>query len=43
MSEPISTGEPQESLTEQELNELSGGLNPQPLPPHNPPPDQLRG
>jgi hypothetical protein len=32
---------PDEALTEQQLEEISGGLNPQPLPP-SPPPDLRR-
>jgi bacteriocin-like protein len=40
MSEPTPNTEPQEPLTEKELEKVSGGINPQPLPPgHNPPRD----
>lgn len=29
-----------EELTEQDLNKVSGGINPQPLPPRGPDPDK---
>jgi bacteriocin-like protein len=38
--EPIAPADPKEELTEKDLEKVSGGINPQPLPPgHHPPED----
>jgi hypothetical protein len=38
--EPIAPADPTQELTEEQMESLSGGINPQPLPPgHHPPED----
>jgi hypothetical protein len=37
---PLADGQPEAPLNEQQLEEVAGGINPQPLPPRTPPPDK---